>query len=67
VSVVGFDDDEQTPWLEPPLTTMRQPLFEMGWNGAAAALRLVEGDEVDLPTFEPELVVRESTAPPPPA
>jgi LacI family transcriptional regulator len=65
VSVVGFDDDEQTPWLDPPLTTMRQPLFEIGWNAAAAALRLVEGEDVALPTFEPELVVRESTAPPP--
>jgi LacI family transcriptional regulator len=65
VSVVGFDDDDQAAWLEPPLTTMRQPLFEIGWSAAEGALRLVEGEAAALPTFVPELVVRESTAPPP--
>src|SRR3954452_4560791 len=64
VSVVGFDDDEQTPWLAPPLTTMRQPLFEIGWNAAAAALRLPRGGGAGPPTVEAGRVVRESTAPP---
>ncbi|MDX6514641.1 MAG: LacI family transcriptional regulator [Gaiellaceae bacterium] len=65
VSVVGFDDDEQTPWLDPPLTTMRQPLFEIGWSAAQGALRLIDGEDAQLPVFVPELILRESTGPPP--
>jgi LacI family transcriptional regulator len=64
VSVVGFDDDEQSAWLDPPLTTMRQQLFEIGWNAGAGALRLLEGQDAGLPTFVPELVVRGSTGQP---
>jgi LacI family transcriptional regulator len=62
VSVVGFDDDEQAAWLRPPLTTMRQPLFEIGWAAANAVMRMLDGEEATLPSFVPELVVRESTA-----
>jgi LacI family transcriptional regulator len=65
VSVVGFDDEEHSAWLRPPLTTMRQHLFEIGWMAAEGALRLIDGKEVGLPVSSPELVVRESTAPPP--
>jgi LacI family transcriptional regulator len=64
VSVVGFDDDEQSPWLRPPLTTVRQPLFDIGWRAARGALRLLDGEDPDLPVVVPELIVRESTAPP---
>jgi LacI family transcriptional regulator len=63
VSVVGFDDDEQAAWLRPPLTTMRQPLFDIGMRAALGALRLLDGDDPQLPVLVPELVVRESTAP----
>jgi DNA-binding LacI/PurR family transcriptional regulator len=64
-SVIGFDDTF-AGHLAPPLTTVRQPMFEMGTRAAALALELAESDpggrrEVWLKT---ELVVRGSTAAP---
>jgi LacI family transcriptional regulator len=66
VSVVGFDDLPEVRWSSPPLTTVRQPLSEMGALAARTVLRLAAGDDVDSPRVElaTELVVRESTAPP---
>lgn len=66
LSVVGFDDLPLARWLPPPLTTVRQPLAEMGVTAAEMLLRLVAGRalrsrRVELAT---ELVVRLSTAPP---
>ena len=64
LSVVGFDDIPLSEWTTPALTTVRQPLQEM----AALAVRMLleEGGSfhrrVELAT---DLVVRESTAPPP--
>lgn len=67
VSVVGFDDLPEVRWSSPPLTTVRQPLAEMGALAARTALRLAAGEEVEGPRVElaTTLVVRESTAPPP--
>jgi len=66
VSVVGFDDLPEVRWSSPPLTTVRQPLAEMGVLAARTVLRLAGGDEVESPRVElaTALVVRESTAPP---
>jgi LacI family transcriptional regulator len=64
VSLVGFDDDPVAEWQTPPLTTMRQPTAEVGSAAAAAILRVLAGEEPALPTFEPELIVRASAAPP---
>lgn len=65
VSVVGFDDPASAPLLDPPLTTIRQPLTEMS-SRAYTLIRdaLTSGDHrmpsSQLPT---ELVIRGSTAP----
>jgi LacI family transcriptional regulator len=69
MSVVGFDDLPEVRWLSPPLTTVRQPLTEMGMVAARTVLRLARGEELDSPRLElaTELVVRASTAPRPPA
>ncbi|GAA3853901.1 LacI family DNA-binding transcriptional regulator [Streptomyces sedi] len=69
VSVVGFDDLPEMRWSAPPLTTVRQPLAEMGKVAARTVLRQTRGEEIDTPRLElaTELVVRASTAPPPPA
>lgn len=66
VSVVGFDDLPEARWASPPLTTVRQPLAEMGSLAARTALALVRGEPLDTPRIElaTELVVRDSTAPP---
>ena len=69
VSVVGFDDLPETRWASPPMTTVRQPLTEMGRLAARTVLRLVQGERAESPRIElaTELVVRDSTAPPRPA
>lgn len=64
VSVVGFDDLPETRWSSPPLTTVRQPLAEMGALAARSLLRLAAGDTIESHRVElaTELTVRESTA-----
>ena len=61
VAVVGFDDIEIARYTEPPLTTVRQPIIEMGAEMVRLILRLSAGEDtgpsVVLPT---ELVIRES-------
>ena len=65
VSVVGFDDIQSAAYSTPSLTTVRQPLFEMGQRGAKILLDRIANREAAYPSeivMEPELVVRESTA-----
>ncbi len=65
VSVVGFDDIPGAAHFLPPLTTVRQDFVELGRQIMATMLTLIEGAEVPQPVYTaPELVVRESTAPP---
>jgi LacI family transcriptional regulator, galactose operon repressor len=66
LSIVGFDDLPESRWSSPPLTTVRQPLAEMGILAARTALRLARGERIDTPRVElaTNLVVRDSTAPP---
>lgn len=66
VSVVGFDDTEVARLLSPPLTTVRQPLREMGAVALRTALRLADGEKLESHHVElaTELVIRGSTAPP---
>ncbi|MFD5271460.1 LacI family DNA-binding transcriptional regulator [Streptomyces sp. NPDC058335] len=69
MSVVGFDDLSEVRWSSPPLTTIRQPLADMGQLAVRTVLRLARGERPDSPRVElgTELVVRASTAPPAPA
>ncbi len=62
VSVVGFDDLPEAQWASPPLTTVCQPLTQMGRMAMRMALSLVDGETVESPRVElaTELVVRES-------
>ncbi|TDC73256.1 LacI family DNA-binding transcriptional regulator [Streptomyces hainanensis] len=66
LSVVGFDDLFPSPWLTPPLTTVRQPLAEMAATAATMVLTLAQGRELPQNRVElaTELIVRDSTAPP---
>jgi DNA-binding LacI/PurR family transcriptional regulator len=67
LSVVGFDNYALDEWLVPPLTTVHQPLDEMGAAAARMVLDLAL-DSARSPTSRLELatklIVRESTAPP---
>ena len=66
VSVVGFDDINSAAFQIPSLTTVRQPLDKMGALAAEILIERIHGgaDPVEV-TVDPELVVRESTAPAP--
>lgn len=67
ISVIGFDDVYSAAFQNPPLTTIRQPLKEMGKLAAETLLgRLTNNPDTPHPillTVKPELIVRRSTAP----
>ena len=67
ISVVGFDDSALMTCTDPPLTTVRQPIEMMGQAAVDLLVNQIEGSGVqpDELLFEPELVVRGSTAPAP--
>lgn len=68
VSVVGFDDIQSAAFQNPALTTVRQPLREMGRAAAEILLKRINrpGSILhDKHTVEPELVIRETTGPAP--
>ncbi|GIF72801.1 substrate-binding domain-containing protein [Asanoa siamensis] len=66
LSVVGFDDTEVARLASPPLTTVRQPLREMGGVALRTALRLAAGEKLDSHHVElaTELIIRGSTSGP---
>jgi DNA-binding LacI/PurR family transcriptional regulator len=66
VSVIGFDDVLSAPYGIPSLTTIRQPLREMGRMGAEFLLQRIHHPKATYSRqviVQPELVVRESTGP----
>ncbi len=66
ISIVGFDDVIFAATSHPALTTVRQPLRQMGQIAASTLLGLIQGDETRIPgsviTVYSELVVRKSTS-----
>jgi LacI family transcriptional regulator len=67
LSVVGFDDVEHATIVTPALTTVRQPLAEMGRTAVSLLMRLLERQRFETLHVElaTRLVVRDSTGPPP--
>jgi DNA-binding LacI/PurR family transcriptional regulator len=66
ISVIGFDDIQSAAFQNPSITTIRQPLFQMGTLAAHTLLQRVRG-ETQIPRVFPvlpELVIRGSTFPP---
>lgn len=66
ISIVGFDDIQAAAFLNPPLTTIRQPLQHMGDVAAKTLLRRIsepDSEPEDI-LVTPELVLRESTCAP---
>jgi len=64
VSVVGYDDVLLARYVYPPLTTIRQPIIEMGRAAAQLALQLLNGTSTEevKQRFEPTLIKRQSVA-----
>ncbi|GAA1477696.1 LacI family DNA-binding transcriptional regulator [Nocardioides aestuarii] len=64
VSVVGFDDSRLIQFLDPPLTTVRQPVQAMAGAAVSALVDAIDGQPVPSREYlyKPELVLRDSTA-----
>jgi DNA-binding LacI/PurR family transcriptional regulator len=65
ISVIGFDDIISAGYYKPSLSTVRQPLLEMGRRGAELLLDRIAHTSKSYPAeviMQPELIVRESTA-----
>jgi hypothetical protein len=67
LSVIGFDDTFEASIVTPPLTTVRQPLAEMGRMAVNLLVRQLQNQRIEAlhVQLETKLVVRDSTAPPP--
>lgn len=61
VAIIGFDDQLESSFVTPPLSSIRQPAREMGERAARAILNLVEGKPFDSVLLQPELMIRESS------
>lgn len=68
ISIIGFDDEDAAAFTVPPLTTIRQPMFDIGLRATELLLQQIEqGKRFQHSLLLPaELVVRETVAPPPP-
>jgi LacI family transcriptional regulator len=62
VSLIGFDDQSDSAYMIPPLTTVSQPAVEMGEAAAKAILDLLKGNLVELSPFPTNFIIRESVA-----
>jgi len=65
VSVIGFDDIASAAYQHPGLTTIRQPLYDMGQRAAGTVVARLESADRKAPptiTLDPVLVVRGTTA-----
>ncbi|UCE05283.1 MAG: LacI family DNA-binding transcriptional regulator [bacterium] len=64
IAMVGYDDIEVSEYLFPPLTTVRQPSYEIGETAASILLDKLESDdekELKQVVLRPELIIRETT------
>lgn len=68
LSIVGFDDLEVGAYVRPALTTVRQPMEELGRKAVELLLMMTDGDAPSDPgprlLLEPKLIIRDSCAPP---
>lgn len=63
IAIVGFDDIRFAAFMDPPLTTMRQPAKQIGQTAMRLMIDLLEGDPAACPrhVFASDLIVRQST------
>lgn len=63
LSLVGFDDIPASSYVEPPLTTVRLPAYELGWNAGERLIQLINGESLREPELllKTELIIRNST------
>jgi LacI family transcriptional regulator len=49
ISIVGYDDQEIASYIQPPLSTIRLPYYEMGYQAVVHLLRIVNKQETTKP------------------
>jgi LacI family transcriptional regulator len=66
LSVLGFDNIPESAMAQPPLTTVQQPIRQMGHDAMVMLVALLHGEQLDQTqvTLDTTLVLRRSTAPP---
>ncbi|MGW3602310.1 LacI family DNA-binding transcriptional regulator [Micromonospora sp. NPDC005161] len=62
VAVVGFDDIETAAYIEPPLTTVRQPIVEIGRRMTRQLLRMAAGETIEPAVMLPTELIRRASA-----
>lgn len=62
LSIIGFDDIDMAAYTIPPLTTIRQPRFDLGKRAMSMLLALLKGENPENQSVPGELVVRQTTA-----
>lgn len=60
ISIIGFDDLHSSMYTTPPLTTVRQPLFDVGQRLGQAIVKMIREEPLDIEMPQLSLVVRES-------
>jgi LacI family transcriptional regulator len=65
VSLIGFDDLPVSRYLNPPLSTVEHPAYEIGRLAATALLQLLRGEKPGVQVPPPRVIVRESSRHPP--
>ncbi|MFC1975236.1 substrate-binding domain-containing protein [Chloroflexota bacterium] len=59
--LVSFDDHDWASLFSPPITVVRQPIYELGQKAASLLMQLIKGEEIEYPKPLPtELIIRES-------
>jgi DNA-binding LacI/PurR family transcriptional regulator len=63
LAVAGYDGTEVSEHTQPPLTTLRQPVYDTARNLVKMLIALIQGETLAAPQIilQPELIVREST------
>jgi len=64
ISLIGYDDTAESAWYQPPLTTVRQDLQQLGTVSVDLLLAQLAGERPPVEPLETELVLRETTAAP---
>jgi LacI family transcriptional regulator len=65
ISLAGYDDIEYAQFLDIPLTTVRQPMYEIGQRAINHLIEIIQSDDYQpkehQEILEPDLIIREST------
>lgn len=61
VKITGFDDIQISQYLDPPLTTVRQPIYEMGEEAVQMLISIIEKKDVDIEKILKTILVERSS------